>query len=212
MENITLPQELLSSIGSENIDFAVKAERARPLKLTYPLIFPGIFWTVFTNILFFVFLSPLFFGNGIHAKINDAPIHISLDNLDPLIVPGIFMVIFELAGIGLLSWGMYKILKKGGYFVGTPTRLVHFQNGTIRSMDWELFSGDIEVSWTTHKGDIALQMRTGKMVSMKNAPDTYIFDVIHISAIPNVYHVEQICRRRIKENDPTPATTRNSLT
>jgi hypothetical protein len=36
--------------------------------------------------------------------------------------------------------------KKGGYFVGTQVRLIHYQKGIIRSIDWEQFSGDIEVS------------------------------------------------------------------
>jgi hypothetical protein len=111
----------------------------------------------------------------------------------------------------MLSWGIYSIFKKGGYFVGTPTRLVHFQNGNIRSKDWEQFSGDIEVNGNAKKGNILLQMRTGRMVSRKNGPDRYVPDVIYISEIPNVYEIEQICRKRIKENDPTPTTTGHSI-
>jgi hypothetical protein len=48
-------------------------------------------------------------------------------------------------------------------------------------------------------------MRTGKMVSSKSGPDRYVPDVVYLSGIPNVSEIEQICRRRIKENDPTPA-------
>jgi hypothetical protein len=44
------------------------------------------------------------------------------------------------------------------------------------------------------------------MVSRKNGPDEYVPDVIYMLEIPNVFEVEQICRRRIKENDPTPPT------
>jgi len=97
------------------------------------------------------------------------------------------------------------LFKKGGYFVGTPTRLVHFSNGTIRSIDWEQFSGDIEVGGNEEKGNISLGLRTGKMVSQKNGPDRYVPDTIYISGIPEAFRIEQLCRIRIKENDPTPS-------
>ena len=74
----------------------------------------------------------------------------------------------------------------------------------MRSIDWEQFSGDIEVSGNVNKGNVSLQMRTGKMVSKKNGPDRYVPDVIYMSKIPNAFEIERICRKRIKENDPTP--------
>ena len=86
-------------------------------------------------------------------------------------------------------------------------RLIHYHKGNIRSIDWEQFSGDIELSGNNQKGNISLQMRTGRMVSRKNGPDRYVPDVIYISKIPNVFEIEKICRKRIKENDPTPPTT-----
>ena len=54
-------------------------------------------------------------------------------------------------------------------------------------------------------------MRTGRMVSRKNGPDEYVPDVIYMLEIPNVFEVEQICRRRIKENDPTPPTKGDNI-
>jgi len=104
----------------------------------------------------------------------------------------------------MLGYGIYSLFKKGGYFVGTPLRMISYQNGTVRSIDWEQFSGDIEVNGNEVSGNISLQMRTGKMVSSKNNRNRYVPDTIYISGIPNVYQVEQICRKRIKENDPTP--------
>jgi len=101
--------------------------------------------------------------------------------------------------------GLYSLFSKGVYFIGTPTRLVHCHRDTIRSIDWEQFSGDIEVSGNEQKGNITLGMRTGKMVSQKNGPDRYVPDKIYISGVQNIYEIEQICRKRIKENDPTPS-------
>lgn len=205
MKNMTLPPELAFSLGSENKDFAIKAGLDQPLKKSYSLIRFGILWSAFTSIFVFVFFGPLLVGKEVHFETNGVPTVASLDNVSPLIIPALIIGTFVLAGIGMISWGIYAIHKKGGYFVGTPTRLIHYQNGNIRSIDWEQFSGDIEVDSNAQKGNISLQMRTGKMESRKNGPDRYVPDFIYISEIPNAFEVEQICRKRIKENDPTPA-------
>lgn len=211
MENTILPQELSSYIGSENKDFAVKAGRAQPLKNSFFNILFATVWTVFTSIFVSAFLGPLFQGKEIHFKLNGVPTVAGPENLAPILIPAIIIGIFVLVGVGMLFWSIYSIFKKGGYFVGTPTRLVHFHRGNIRSMDWEQFSGDTKVGGNAQKGNISLQMRTGKMVNRKNGPDRYIPEVIYISEIQNVFEIEQICRKRIKENDPTPATIERNI-
>jgi hypothetical protein len=127
-------------------------------------------------------------------------------NLKAAIVPAIIIGVFVLVGILMMAAGLISMFKKGGLFVGTPTRLIHYRNGTLRSIDWEQFSGDIEVSGNEEKGNITLGMRTGRMVSKKSG-DQYVPDTIYISAISDVFTVEKICRQRIKENDPTPVQT-----
>ena len=82
--------------------------------------------------------------------------------------------------------------------------MVHYQNGNMRSIDWEQFSGDIEVSGDAQNGAVSLRMRTGSMVASKRDPAQYVPDIIDITGIPDVFEIEQICRKRIKENDPTP--------
>ncbi len=210
-ENITLPPDLNAAIGSERKDFAVKAGRALPREESISKIRFGVLWTALSSIFVFIFLEPLFQGEEVHFVLNGVPTVASSDNLDPILVPAIIIVVFMFIGISMLSWGIYSLLKKGGYYVGTPIRLVHYQNGNIRSIDWEQFSGEIEFNGNADKGNISLQMRTGRMVSRKNGPDEYVPDVIYILEIPNVFEVEQICRKRIKENDPTPPSNGHNI-
>ena len=205
MDNTTLPQELSSSIGSEKMEFAVKAGRAQPLKKSLSLIVFGTLWTTFASVCGVAFFGPLLSGEEVHFKLNGVSTIANINNLGSILMPSIVTGIFILIGLVMLSSGIYFIFKKGGYFVGTPERLVQFQNGTLRSMDWEQFSGDIEVSGNPQNGDISLQMRTGRLVHRKHGPDRFVPDIIYISEIPNVFGVEQICRKRIKENDPTPS-------
>jgi len=205
MNNFELPKNLLTVIGNENVEFAVKASRDKPVKSSLGIIIFGTIWTAFTSIFVFAFLGPLFIGEEVHFTTKGTPTVASPENLGPIILPGIIIGLFVLIGIGMLIGGFYSLLKKGGYFVGTPLRLISFQNGNIRSIDWEQFSGDIEVAGNEISGNISLQMRTGKMVSRKNRGSEYVPDAIYISGITNVFEIEQICRKRIKENDPTPS-------
>ena len=207
LRNAPLPRELNSSLGSERKDFAVKAGRAQPRKKSLAIILFGTFWTAFTSIFVVVFLGPLFVGKEVHFEANGVPTVAGPDNLEPILVPALIIGLFVLIGLVMLFSGFYSMFKKGGYFVGTQNRLIHYYKGNIRSIDWEQFSGDIQVNGNIQKGNISLQMRTGRMVSRKNGPDRYVADVIDMSQIPNAFEIERICRRRIKENDPTPAHT-----
>lgn len=204
LDKYDLPKNLISVIGEEKVDFSVKAKRAKPVKSSIGIIIFGSVWTAFTSIFVFAFLWPLFIGEEVHFTSNDIPTVASPDNLGPIILPAIIIGIFVLIGIAMLLFGVYSIFKEGGYFVGTPLRLIRYQNGNIRSIDWEQFSGDIVVNGDEIMGNLILQMRTGKMVSNKNKGSRYVPNTIYLSGIPDVYQVEKICRKRIKENDPTP--------
>jgi hypothetical protein len=203
LDKYDLPQNLLTVLGDEKIDFSVKAKRAKPIKNSLGIILFGTVWTAFTSIFVFAFFGPLFVGEEVHFTSNNVPTVASPDNLEPIILPGIIIGIFVLIGIIMLGFGIYSIFKKGGYFVGTPLRLISYQNGNVRSIDWEQFSGDIEVKGDEINGNLSLQMRTGKMVSSKNNRSRFVPETIYLSGIPNVYEVEKNCRERIKENDPT---------
>jgi hypothetical protein len=204
MGKIPLPPELSSSLGSEKIDFSVKASRAYPIGGSIFMLIFGIFWTAFSSVFVFALFGPIFKGGEAHFELNGVPTVAGVDNLGSLIVPGIFVSIFLIVGIGILVLAIRSLRKKGGYFVGTSTRLVSFDDDNMRSVDWESFSGDIAVSGNNRKGSITLQLRTGRMASRKNRSDEYVPDKMYILGIPNVYEVEKLCRMRIKENDPTP--------
>lgn len=205
MEHIALPNELTTVIGSESPDFTVKAGRANPLKHSLFFLLFGIVWSTMSSVFAVALLSPLLHGKEVHFTVNGVPTVAGPDNLNPIIAPGIVICLFILIGIALLAWSVYSMFKKGGFFVGTPTRLIQYQSGTIRSIDWEQFSGDIEIGGTAQRGNISLQLRTGQMVRQKHGPDRYVPDTIHLVDIPNAFEIEQVCRKRIKENDPTPS-------
>lgn len=205
IENVTIPPEMRTVIGQESRDFAVMASRAYPLKVSLSLMVFGIIWLLFTSTFFIAFLSPVFTGEEVELTVDGIPGVAGPDNLESILVPAIIIGIFVLVGAGILSMGIYLFTRKGGYFAGTPVRMVIYQNKTIRSIDWEQFSGDIEIKGNNQKGYLTLQLRTGSRVTSKSGSDRFVPDEIYISGISDVFEVEKICRRRIKENDPTPS-------
>jgi hypothetical protein len=203
IEQISLPEELNISLGSESRDFAVRGRRAKPVGSSLSQIIFGVVWLGF--ILFFIsFFFDSFSLGGFKQIISE----INAANEGSTQKPGVFMIvffgIFISIGFYTLLGGVFSLLKSGGYFVGTPTRLVRFRKGKMMSADWEQFTGNIEVKGSNKRGSILLEMRTGHMTSGKGG-SRYVPDFVYISGVPDIYEIEQICRKRIKENDPTPS-------
>lgn len=199
-----LPTELNQLLAAESKDFAVKSSRAYPRRTAYFFLAFAGFWLVFTSIFFIGFFGPLITTGETHFVSNDVPTTASWDNLSPLLMPALFILVFAVVGLSLLAAGVYRLFKTGGYFIGTPQRLVVYSKNSIRSIDWEQFSGDIQLSGNNHQGNLTLVMRTGRAVSRKDGGSDYVPDTVYMAKIPDVFEIERICRKRIKENDPTP--------
>ena len=203
-QTTSLPPALSSYLGEEQRDFVVRAGRVRPLrKLLAPLFF-GVILLAFFGAFALSFFLPLIQGEEMRLLINGVPTVVGPHNWTPLLVPAVIVGMFFLLGGGMLLWVLSSLFQEGGYFVGTPTRLVHFRRGKIRSIDWEQFSGEIEVYGDNEKGTLVLGLRTGRMVRKRNGGEAYVPQVVYLTDIPHVYEVEKMCRKRIQENDPTP--------
>ena len=206
MNKSALPKDLQTVIGNEKIDFAVFANRKQPIRLSYGIILFALLWLTIPSIGAYAFFKPLFKGDDVNFKVNDVPTTANLDNLEPMIVPSLLLILFLVIGIGLLSWGVIILFKKGGYYVGTENRLINYLNGNIKYFDWEQFTGNVELNFK--KKNISLEMRRGKIKKRENGPDEFVPEIVHLSGIENIVEIEKICRERIKENDPTPPLTK----
>lgn len=201
-----LPPELESALGSEPRDFVVYSKHEKTFKdLAGTFVF-SLVWIAFTTMFVAVFFGPLFFGQEVHFEANGTPVVASMENWGELLVPGIFLAFFELIGVALLVFSLVSMFAKGGWIVGTPKALVIYRKGKFRAIDWEQFSGDLEVTGNDSKGTLTMVMRTGRMVSQKHG-ERYVPDKINIVGVPGIFEIQRFCRQRIKENDPTPAVT-----
>lgn len=208
--NLTvLPADLKKQIENEKTDFSIKAQRKQPLSKSLGGLLIGILMCAFMSLFIYAFFGPLFKNEETHFESNGVPVTASLDDLGELIVPGGIICLLTLAGIYVIINSIYSLFQKGGYFVGTETRLIQFQNGKTTSTDWEQFTGNVKIKARNNFGNLEYELRTGKMESRKDKPDKFVPDIIYVSGIENVYEIEKKCRVRIKENDPTPAVVLN---
>jgi hypothetical protein len=201
LQSDELPEELNISLGSENREFAVKGAFAQPVIASVFRILFGAGWLGFTFLLMSFFIDPGFFKEAIESFTSPE----AADTVEGEIIYYVFIIVFF--GI-FLSVGFYKFFKgifslfqSGGYFIGTPTRLVNFRKGKLKSCDWEQFTSDIVVKGDNKKGNITLVMKTGRIVRSKNS-SMFVPDYIYILGIEGALDIEQICRKRIRENDP----------
>lgn len=187
MDTFNLPQELLSAIGSEPTDFICYSKRTQPLKNSLMFLLFALVWLWLSSL----FLIPFF----------TLPIHniewiITINKDKP---PLWFVTFFFLIGFAFLWYSLYLIFKSGGYFVWTPTRLIHYKKNSIKSIAWWQFTWNIELNWNNESGTLSLELKTGKMIRTKNSGSRYVPDIIYLVGIPEVYEIEKKCRERINK-------------
>jgi len=196
-----LPQDLNDLIGSETKDFFVKAKRDVPKRESFRLIVLGSAVFIICFLLLSCVWLPIFQGREISIKMNGVLSVASFDNLGPLILPTIILVIFLIVGIYILIFGFYSMHSKGGYFIGTPTRLLHYRNGRAESIDWSNFSGIV----TVKQDNIFLEMKSGQDKWRKNGTHRYVHDVLYICGVPNAFEIGEKCRKNIEKNEIAPS-------
>jgi len=197
--NLNLPEELLINVGADTREFAFRSKRQRPAGRSAGKIIFSIVWLAFISVFVYFMLGPVFAGGSTETIINGKNTTISADNLKPALPLIAFLGIFVAIGLGLFISGIYSIFQKGGWFVGTPTRLIRYKKGVMNSFDWSQFNGNIEVRGTNTRGNITLEMRTGSMKRSKGG-SYYVPDIVYFIGIPDAYEIEKIVRKRIEEN------------
>jgi hypothetical protein len=197
--NLQLPEELLINIGTETKEFSVKSRFQRSPSRYIGQVGFGIVWLSFVLGFAWLALGDLITGGSTDAIVNGEPVTITADNLKSGLPLIIFLGVFISIGLGVIISGLFSMFKSGGWFVGTPNRLIWFRKGVLKSLDWSQFNGNIEIKGSNKRGNLTLEMKTGSMKRSKGG-SYYVPDVVYFIGIPDVYEIEKIVRRRIEEN------------
>lgn len=201
-QDIVLPEELLTAIGSENKDFVVKGTRLRPVSGSLTQVILGCLWVgIFIWIGIVIFrpsdtsVDPASEAKSLKLFNDDGTLNQDL---------GIYLLyaIFLVPGIWHLTKTIIPLLKPGGIFVGTPKKLLNFRNGELISYDWDMFTMKTKVRGNSVRGDLTLIRTTGYKTQRDGSGTSYYVPyIVYISGIPDVFEIEKICKQRIKESD-----------
>ncbi len=199
MSRVELPRDLQSFISAEKVDFIAYARRKKPLSHSYKIIILGLVWLSVTAIVTYAMVQPILNGKGLEYRLNDKSVVASFDNLSTLIIPVSIITLFSLAGIAVLTGGIVSMFKKGGYYVGTESRIIHYLKSDIDYYSWDQFTGNIELDF--NENCISLEMNRGEIKREKNGLERFVHEELHLSGVENVAEIERICRKRINENN-----------
>jgi hypothetical protein len=195
MQYLSLPNDMLTVLAGEPTDFTIEGKSGGKASSTFLLLF-GSTWSLLTGALLYGFLHPLFTEGAVTFSLNEEMVTATPDNLTPLLLPGIFFGIFILIGLGFLLGGILALVKKPGYYAGTPTRLVHYEKGRIRTYDWQKFNGNLQVN--SRKGTLMLELMTGHI----NRNGGYVPTRLYIKTKADVLEVERLIRQRVQAAKP----------
>jgi hypothetical protein len=196
MELTDLPNELYTVIGFESRDFTLKAGSLKPTGKSISGIIWGIIWMGFFSLLFFGIFD---------LNLSESVALGAIENrlINPAFYLLAFFGIFYLIGLIIIINSVVPLIKRGGYFVGTPDRLIHYRKGNIRSINWEQFTGHMKVRGSDQKGTLSMELRTGRIKNQKGGR-IFIPEIIFMTGIASVSDIEKLCLRRIKENSSNP--------
>lgn len=182
MNTDTIPPKLASAIRHEDIGFITNTKRNVPTKESIKNIISSLFMCGFMGFFFYVF------SKGQYAYSSKG-----------ISVPFIFLCIMMFFSIFALVRSLQESFRKGGYFVGTPAKLIHFKNNKFYYYEWSHFTGNIEIDFDQH--DLSLHLRKGHEISKE-----FIRDTLYLSGIEDIDRIASYCTDRIKLNDPTPSS------
>lgn len=200
-----LPTDLKKIIGKEPIDFIIKPKWNYTRKKARTFIIMSLIWNGIVGLFLYVMYAPLLTKGKVHFKSNGVPVVASLDNLKPLLIPSLILSVFLVIGIIMFVWSFINYFQKGSIFVATPTRFIKYRPKQINLYDWGQFTGNSRINLNKTNGNIEFLLKTGKIYK-NDGNKRFVPDKIEIAGIPNVLEVEEICRKRIKQNAPAPAS------
>ncbi|GIZ15771.1 hypothetical protein [Capnocytophaga catalasegens] len=186
----TIPHQLNYIINGENIEFVSFSQRNATWSNTIFSFLMGLIFIVM-GIFVLNFEMGLFaFLRGEYDQTTNIMELISESRLPVLVIGSLF----SLAGMWVSVSAIFMIFSEGGYFVGTPTRLIHYKKGDVRIYVWELFTDEIKVD--IDKKHIRFTLKIGKY-ERQDKHEVFVPSKIEIVSAENVSKIERVAREQI---------------
>jgi hypothetical protein len=189
------PATLQEVLDSEKVDFFVRSERNESKNISLSKIYVSIGVTLIASL---ILMESMGMAEVVTKKTKP-----TIDDFQKIILP-IFVSFVLIAGSIVTAIKAFISLNKtGGQYVGTADKLYHYSDTKLQTYFWKEFTGNIEID--SKKGEISMTLRYGTSMDDPKNANRITPDTVFLSGLPNVFEIEKICRKRIKENDPTVA-------
>jgi hypothetical protein len=199
-QDITLPDDLNTVLASESKDFVVNGRFVEAPWKPISNIVLGALWIIAVLYMGSGFDFSGFSAEGI--KEIAAGLKESAANKDypQLIFPIVFFGVFLSIGIYYMIFkGVGRLFKRGGIFVGTPTKLYNYKNGQTTYNDWVEFTGNIKVKGNDKRGTVIIERTTGYKLKRAHTSSVYVPYTAYINGIAYANDIAKICKKRIAE-------------
>jgi len=198
IENIAVPEIMKEALGSEKIEFFVKAKKDQPLRNIFSVFQFSFLWILVISLIFYGFVWELFDGGCTSLMVDDVYTEVCPDDLSPLKGFFIFYGVFLSPGIIVGLLGIFGLFKSGGYYIGTESKLIRYSWNEVKSFPWEEFTDEIKVFGKNEDGNIIFKLKTGVYIT-RNHRKVLSNTMINIGSILYAYEIRDYCRNRILE-------------
>ncbi|CEN49013.1 conserved hypothetical protein [Capnocytophaga canimorsus] len=187
----TIPQTLNYVINGENVEFLSFSQRSATWGNVILSFVMGLIFSVVGVFVLNVEMNLFAFLRGEYGEGTNIIALLSEGRLPVLVIGSLF----SLVGTWVFVSAFFMIFSKGGYFVGTPTRLIHYKKGDVKIYMWELFTDEIEAD--IDKNYIRFTLKIGKY-ERKDKTEVFAPYKVEIISAENVSKIERVARERIR--------------
>ena len=197
VEHHQIPSELKSLLGEENVQFFVKADKERTTKELWSVIRGGLFWIIIIGGIFTAMVYELLLGKPTSLYIGNTYTTISPDDLSPLFGFFIFGFFFVLPGFILIALGIFGFFRKGGYFLGTQSRLLQLNSWNECSVhDWSGFQNKIDLFFTNTKGNLMFTLKETEIIK-RGGEKRQKHKIMRMAEIRYAKEIKEFCHEKI---------------
>ncbi|MFK8265288.1 hypothetical protein [Capnocytophaga cynodegmi] len=187
----TIPQSLNYVINGENVEFFSFSRRSATWNNVILSFVMGLIFSVVGVFVLDIEMNLFAFLRGEYGEETNIIALLSEGRLPVLVIGSLF----SLAGMWVFVSAIFMIFSEGGYFVGTPTRLIHYKKGDVKIYMWELFTDEIKVD--IHKSYIRFTLKIGKY-ERKDKTEVFVPYKVEVISAENVSKIERVARERIR--------------
>ncbi|ATA89217.1 hypothetical protein CGC58_05460 [Capnocytophaga stomatis] len=186
----TIPRSLNYVINGENVEFLSFSQRSATWS---NVIISFVMGLIFSGVGLFVLNIEMDLFALLRGEYEEVSIKTLLsESRLPVLIIG---SLFSLAGVWVFVSAIFMIFSEGGYFVGTPTRLIHYKKGDVKIYMWELFTDEIKVN--IDKNYIRFTLKIGKY-ERKDKTEVFVSYKVEIISAENISKIEKVARERIR--------------